>query len=392
MGEKYGYLPFPKSIKTLCIHNTDAPKKQTCKEMMAPIVTSNMCSLESAGGPSQIVKGRLLNPTRSILENLVSKLCNTKYGLCYASGLGAISAVFGLLKSGDHMLCTDDVYGGTCKALLQVCPNFGLCTSFVDLCDIKSLPDHIRPETKLIWAENPTNPTLKVVDLCALSKVAKEHKLLLAVDNTFLSPYLQRPADFGADLVVNSVTKYMNGHSDVIMGAVCTNSEELYKKLKFIQQHYGHVPAPFDCYHVIRGLKTLPIRMMRHMENGLKFAKYLEKHPKIEKVLHPGLPSHPQHDLFKSQTSGPSGMIGVYIKGNLETTHRFIDSLKLFVHAVSLGGYESLIQMPTLLSHGDTPNELKEATCITDNLVRLTVGLEYIGDLIEDFEQALEKI
>ncbi|VEN34968.1 unnamed protein product [Callosobruchus maculatus] len=319
MGEEHGYLPFPKSIKTLCVHNTDAPKRQTCKEIMAPIFTSNMCSLESAGGPSQIVKGRLQNPTRSVLESLVKKLCNTKYGLCYASGIGAISAVFGLLKSGDHLLCSDDVYGGTCKALLQVSPNFGLCTSFVDLCDIKSLPDHIRPETKLIWAENPTNPTLKVVDLCALTKIAKERNLLLAVDNTFLSPYLQRPADFGVDLVVNSVTKYMNGHSDVIMGAVCTNSEDLYKKLKFIQER-------------------------------------------------------------------------VYIKGDLNATHKFIDNLKLFVHAVSLGGYESLVQIPTLLSHGDTPKELKEATCLTDNLIRVTVGLEYIGDLIEDFEQALDKI
>ncbi|CAH2008803.1 unnamed protein product [Acanthoscelides obtectus] len=284
MGEKHGYLPFPKSFKTICIHHTKEPKRETCKETMAPIVTSNICRLESAGGPS-------------------------------------------------------------------------------------------------------------VMDLCGLSKVAHEHKLMLAVDNTFLSPYLQRPAELGVDLVVNSVTKYMNGHSDVIMGVVCTSRDNLYERLKFIQQHFGHIPAPFDCYQVIRSLKTLPIRMMRHMSSGIKLAQYLENHPKIEKVLNPALPSHPQHDLFKSQACGHSGMLAVYLKGtDLDTTHKLIDSLKLFVHAVSLGGYESLVQMPTLLSHRDTPDKLKKISGITDNLIRVTTGLENIDDLIADWEQALDKI
>ncbi|KAJ8931884.1 hypothetical protein NQ314_015153, partial [Rhamnusium bicolor] len=337
-------------------------------------------------------QGRLGNPTRSILENLVAVLNRAKYGLCFASGLGAITAVLGLLKAGDHVICCDDVYGGTTQLLTEIAPRYGICTSFLDFCRMENVQAAIKPETKLIWTENPSNPKLKVIDLCCTVKIACEKGILVATDNTFLTPFLQRPLELGVDIAMLSLTKYMNGHSDVIMGSVCTNNEDLYRKLKYVQTYFGHVPSPFDCYQVIRGLKTLPLRMKRHHSSSLEIAKYLMCHPKIESVIHPGLTSHPQHQLFKTQTSGHSGMISFYLKGGIEETKKFMNNLEVFTQAVSLGGYESLVQVPSLCTHAILSKEVKMALNLTDNLIRMSVGLENVCDLLSDLERSLDKL
>ncbi|XP_018571783.1 putative cystathionine gamma-lyase 2 [Anoplophora glabripennis] len=298
-------------------------------------------------------------------------------------------AAVSLLKQGDHILCSDDIYGGTTHILLDIAPRFGICTCHLDLTNLSNLEQAITPKTKLIWTENPTNPKQKVIDLCSLSKIAKEKNILVVTDNTFLSPFLQRPIELGVDISLLSLTKYMNGHSDVIMGSVCTNRKDLYKKLKYIQTNFGHVPCPFDCYQVIRGLKTLPFLMKKHQFNSMEIAKYLESHPKIESVLHPGLPSHPQYELFKSQTSGYSGMVSFYLKGGVEESQKFMNGLRYFTQAVSLGGYESLVEMPLLNSHHNIPEELQKRMKYTGNLIRMSVGLENVCDLIEDLENSL---
>nr|CAI5852609.1 unnamed protein product [Callosobruchus analis] len=251
-----------------------------------------------------------------------------------------------MLNNGDHIIVGDDIYGGTNKLLNRVISRFGIKMTFTDLTDINNLKRAIEPNTKLIWLETPTNPTMKVVDIKAASALAKEYNIITTVDNTFLSPYLQRPLDLGADLSLYSLSKYMNGHADVIMGSIATNNEEIYTKLKFLQNAMGIIPAPFDCYQVNRGIKTLALRMHKHKENARLVGEFLESHPKVEKVLHPGLPSHPQHDLFKKQTSGHSATFSIYLKGGLEESKTFLKALKIFSIAESLGGYESLIGLP----------------------------------------------
>jgi len=309
--------------------------------------------------------------------------------MCYASGLAATTNIIGLLSTGDHVICIDDVYGGTGRLFRQFAKTTGIVVDFVDFTESSVLLNHLKPTTKLIWIETPTNPTLKIVDIAKASEVVHNFSkdIIVAVDNTFLTSYFQQPLTLGADLVVYSLTKYMNGHSDVLMGAIVTNSDDLQSRLSFLQNALGAVPSPFDCYLVNRSLKTLHVRMPMHMSNALAVSKFLESHPKVEKVLHPGLPSHKQHALALKQSSGHSGLISFYLKGD---PTKFLTSLKLFCLAESLGGYESLAEVPSLMTHASVPPELREKLGITDGLVRLSVGLESEEDLIKDVEQALK--
>ena len=290
------------------------------------------------------------------------------------------------------MIAVDDLYGGTYRYFSKVAARMKVETSFVDALEPKNVEKAIKPNTKLIWLETPTNPLLKVVDIKKIAEIVHKHNILLAVDNTFLTSYFQRPLDLGADIAVYSLTKYMNGHSDVIMGAVTTNNEDVEKRLRFLQNALGIVPSPFDCYLINRSLKTLHLRMEGHMKNSLAVARYLEKHPLVKKVLHPGLPSHPQHELAKRQCFGHSGILSFYIEGGLPEASQFLKSLKVFTLAESLGGFESLAELPSVMTHASIPLEEREKTGVTDNLVRLSVGLESEKDLLEDLNQAFESV
>ena len=387
--ENGGYLPYPKGFATAAIHVAQDPEQWNNLNVVPPIVMSTTFKQLSPAEPKRFEYGRSGNPTRNILEEILAALENGKYGICYSSGLGAITAVVSALEIGDHIICGDDVYGGTNRLLTNVSKSFGITTTFVDLTDMDKVKKAIQPNTKLIWLETPTNPILKIIDIKAISTITKKHKLLLAVDNTFLTPYLQRPLELGADIVAHSLTKYMNGHSDVVMGAVIVNDEKIYEKMRYLQNALGIVPSPFDCYQVSRSLKTLAVRMRQHSSSALIIAKFLETHPKVTKVLHPGLPSHPQHALFKKQTAGHSGMISFYIQGGLEESKKFLSSLKLFTLAESLGGYESLAELPSVMTHASVPKEQREILNINDSLIRLSVGLEDVEDLVNDVNQAL---
>ncbi|DBA02904.1 TPA: hypothetical protein N0F65_005931 [Lagenidium giganteum] len=330
------------------------------------------------------------NPTRGAFERAIAACEKGKHAVAYSSGMAATTAVVHLLKQGDHVISIDDVYGGTQRYFRRtVNPTYGIDFDFVDMSDPAKIEAQIRPNTKMLWLETPTNPTLKVTDIAAVAEVAKKHKLLLVVDNTFMSPYFQNPLDLGADIVVHSITKYINGHSDVVMGVVITNDDEIYTKLRFIQNGIGAVPSPFDAYMALRGLKTLHVRMATHARNAQAVAEYLEKHPQVEKVYYPGLPSHPQHAIAKKQTSGYGGMVTFYVKGGLEKARSFLENVKVFTLAESLGAVESLAESPAIMTHASVPKEHRELLGISDNLVRLSVGIEGLPDIIADLEQAL---
>lgn len=392
MPQDNGFLPYPKGFATHAIHHAQEPEQWDSMAIVAPIVTS---TTYKQFGPADFKKyeySRSGNPTRDVLERVLAKLDNGKYGLTFSSGLGAATALLGMLKAGDHLISGSDVYGGTNRLFSKVATKFALEVTLLDLSDLKSFESNIKENTKLVWVETPTNPMMQVVDIKAISDIAKKNNLILVVDNTFLTPYLLRPLNFGADIVSYSLTKYMNGHTDVVMGALITSDEALYEKLKFLQNAMGIVPSPFDCYQVNRGLKTLALRMEQHKNNALTIAKYLESHPKVDKVLHPGLPSHPQHELFKKQTSGHSGTFSFYLKGDLETSKKFLTALKLFALAESLGGYESLIELPSVMTHSSVPAEQRAVLGITDSLIRLSVGIEEVEDLVADLEHAFKAI
>uniref|UniRef100_A0A8D8FG22 cystathionine gamma-lyase n=3 Tax=Culex pipiens TaxID=7175 RepID=A0A8D8FG22_CULPI len=298
-----------------------------------------------------------------------------------------------MLKSGDHILAERDLYSGTNVAFVQIARKLNIAVDFVNLADLDNVEATMKPNTRLVWLETPTNPLLKVVDIEAVCKVAHKFPgVVVVVDNTFLSPYLQRPLDLGADIVVYSLSKYMNGHNDVVMGAAIMNDKALYQKLQFLQTATGIVPSPFDCFLVNRGLKTLALRMERHKTNSLAIAEFLEGHPKVDQVLHPGLPSHPQHELSKKQTYGHSGMVSFFLKGGQEEASLFLQSLQVFTLAESLGGVESLAGSPALMTFVCFTQEERDAHGIADGLVRLSVGVEDVNDLIEDLEQALAKM
>lgn len=329
------------------------------------------------------------NPTRAALETCIASLEDGKYGLAFASGLAATSAVMSLLSSGDHVVSCDDLYGGTYRIFEKVLKKVNLEFSYVHFNDIEAYEKAIKPNTKLIWIESPTNPLLGIVDIAAVAQIAHKHNLVLVVDNTFASPYFQQPLNLGADIVVHSTTKYMNGHSDVVGGAVATSNENLYKDIKFYQNAAGGTPSPFDAWLTLRGLKTLAVRMRQHQENAFAVAHFLEEHPRVNRVYYPGLLSHQDHELAKKQMQGFGGMVTFDLKGNLQDVDRFVRKLKIFSFAESLGGVESLACHPVTMTHGSIPEEERLKRGVTDTLVRLSVGIEDSEDLIKDLENAL---
>jgi len=318
---------------------------------------------------------------------------SAKYGLAFASGSATTVTIINLLNSGDEVISIDDVYGGTQRYFNRVStPAMNIKYKFVDFTKPGQLEAAITPKTKLIWIETPTNPTLKLADIKAVSAIAKKHKIIVVVDNTFVTPYFQRPLELGADIVVHSVTKYLGGHSDVVMGVLATNNVELYERLKFLQNAIGAVPSPFDCYMALRGIKTLHVRMEAHQKNAKIIAEFLEKHPKVAKVIYPGLPSHPQYELAKRQQSGPGGMITFFLKGGLKESRIFLQNLRIFALAESLGAVESLAEHPAIMTHASVPDAQRKVLGISDSLVRLSVGIENIEDLLADIKHALDAI
>lgn len=356
---------------------------------MPPIFQTSTYVQESPGEHKGYDYSRTNNPTRAALEKNIASLEGGNYGLAFSSGMSAISAVTQLLQAGDHILCCDDVYGGTYRLFDTILKKFQLEFDFVDLTVPQSLERHRKVNTKIVWLESLSNPRLKLADIEAIAAIAKKNKILVVVDNTFASPFFQKPLNLGADIVMHSTTKYLNGHSDVIGGALVMNDQGLYDKLRFIQNAIGAVPGPFDCFLILRGIKTLAVRMERHAENATRIAQFLEKHPNVQRVIYPGLRSHPQHELARKQMSGFGGMITFFIKGGLEAARRFLERLEIFSLAVSLGGVESLIEHPALMTHASMPKEMREKGGISDDLIRVSVGIEHIDDLINDLKNAL---
>ncbi|TYB78866.1 cystathionine gamma-synthase [Bizionia myxarmorum] len=358
--------------------------------VMQPIYQTTTYAQSTPGGHKGFEYSRSKNPTRSALENAVASLENGNYGMAFGSGLAAIDAVIKLLNSGDEVISTNDLYGGSYRLFTKIFERFGIKFHFVDMENAANIEKFINANTKLIWVETPTNPMMNIIDLKACASIAKKHNLLLAVDNTFATPYLQRPLDLGADIVMHSATKYLGGHSDVVLGVLAVKDKELAKKLYFIQNASGAVCGPQDSFLVLRGIKTLHIRMQRHCENGRNIAHYLAKHPKIEKVYWPGFEDHPNHAIAIAQMSDFGGMISFTTKGNnYEEAIKMVEKLKIFTLAESLGGVESLAGHPASMTHASIPKEEREKTGVVDSLIRLSVGIEDIDDLIADLEQAI---
>lgn len=332
---------------------------------------------------------RTSNPTRTALEACMAALEDGKFGLAFASGMAAESAILSLLSSGDHIVSCDDLYGGSYRIFERVMRRYNVETSYAPAGSLTAYEKAIRPNTKMMWLETPTNPLLRLVDIQAIAEIAHRRNLLVVVDNTFASPYFQQPLKLGADIVVHSTTKYLNGHSDVIGGALVLNDEEAYEAIKFYQNAAGGVPSPFDAWLTLRGIKTLAIRMRQHEENAQAIAGYLVEHPRVEKVYYPGLVSHPDHELAKGQMSGFGGMVSFQLKGSYADVAQVVRRFKVFALAESLGGVESLVCHPATMTHGSIPKDIREARGLTDTLLRLSTGIEDKEDLIEDLKQAL---
>ena len=375
-------------FETRAIHAGCEPDSGT-GAIMTPIFQTSTYVQESPGKHKGYDYSRTHNPTRTALERNIASLEEGEYGLAFSSGMSAISAVTQLLTAGDHVICCDDVYGGTFRLFDKVLKKYNLEFDSVDLTVPQTLERHRKNNTRLVWLESPSNPLLKLVDIEAIARIAKKHTILVVVDNTFATPFFQKPLKLGADIVMHSTTKYLNGHSDVIGGSLVMKDKELYDKLQFLQNAVGAVPGPFDCFLVLRGIKTLAIRMERHAENAIKIAQFLENHPKVRKVIYPGLSSHPQHELAKKQMTGFGGIVTFFIKGGLEAARRFLERVKIFSLAESLGGVESLIEHPAIMTHASLPKEVREKIGISDELIRVSVGIENVDDLIDDLENAL---
>jgi len=359
--------------------------------VIIPISLSTTFQQDGPGGLYQKFEySRTGNPTRVAFEECVASLEHAKFGIAFASGLAATTSLIHLLKSGDHVISVDDVYGGTRRYFTRIASNFGLSFDFLDLSNPEDLKPLIKPTTKFIWVETPTNPLLKVVDIRAVAAIAHAHNIQLIVDNTFMSPYFQNPLLLGADIVLHSVTKYLNGHSDVVMGVVCTNDEEIRNRLKFNQNGMGGIPSPFDAFLALRGIKTLHVRMEQHQRNAFEICKYLTSSPHVERVIYPGLESHPQHAIAKSQCSGFGGMITFYMKGTEENSRAFLKNLTVFAVAESLGGVESLIELPCVMTHASVPIEERAKLGILDTTIRISVGIEDVKDLIADLENGFQ--
>jgi cystathionine gamma-lyase len=376
---------------TRTIHAGQSPDPST-GAVMTPIYATSTYAQKSPGEHQGFEYSRSHNPTRFAYERCITDLESGHAGFAFASGLAAINTVIELLKPGDHIIGMDDLYGGTVRLFTQVKQrSAGLQFSFVDLTQIKHLNSHIKPETKLLWIESPTNPLLKLVDITAAVKTAKQHNLLVVVDNTFATPWIQRPLEMGCDLVVHSATKYLNGHSDMVGGIVVVgNNQDLSEKMRYLQNATGAIQSPFDSFLALRGLKTLALRMEKHCSNALQIAQYLENHPQIAEVYYPGLSRHAQHELAKKQMANKfGGIISFVLKGNLANVRRFLSRCRLFTLAESLGGVESLVDHPAIMTHASLPAEIRTRLGISDNLIRLSVGVEAVEDLINDLKQAL---
>lgn len=361
----------------------------TTGAVMTPIFQTSTYAQASPGETKGYEYSRTDNPTRTALQSNLAALEKAEKALVFSSGMASIDAVLNLLKSGDHVVAGNDLYGGTYRLMTRVAVDRGLQFTFVDMRDHDAVRAAMRPETKLVWAESPTNPLLHLTDIRAVADIAHAGGALLGFDNTFMSPYFQSPILHGADIVMHSMTKYINGHSDVVMGCLMMNDQALYERLKFLQNSMGGVPGPFDCWLALRGIKTLAVRMDRHAANAGKVAEWLERHPKIERVVYPGLASHPDHELAKRQTSGHSGMITFFLAGGLEEASRFLSRVELFSCAESLGGVESLIEHPAIMTHASVPPDVRASIGLSDSLVRASIGIEAVEDIIEDLEQAL---
>ncbi|MBT8236719.1 MAG: cystathionine gamma-synthase [Bacteroidia bacterium] len=358
--------------------------------VMPPIYQTSTYAQTTPGGHKGYEYSRSGNPTRHALEKSLASIENGTYGLAFASGLSAMDAVIKLLSPGDEVVSTNDLYGGSYRLFRQIFEKYGITFHFVGMEDVSRIEEKINEKTKLIWVETPTNPMMNVIDLKAVAELSRKHSLLLAVDNTFATPYLQRPLDMGADIVMHSATKYLGGHSDVILGALIVKDSALADKLYFIQNASGAVCGPMDSFLVLRGIKTLHIRMQRHCENGRSIAEYLVNHPKIEKVYWPGFSDHPNHDIARSQMSDFGGMISFIPKGGTyEDAVKIVEKLKLFILAESLGGVESLAGHPASMTHASIPKEEREKSGVVDSLIRLSVGIEDARDLLADLDQAL---
>jgi len=358
--------------------------------VMPPIYQTSTYSQTTPGGHKGFEYSRSANPTRTALENALASIENGKFGLAFGSGLAAIDAVMKLFKPGDEIISTNDLYGGSYRLFTKIFEGLGIKFHFIGMQDAEKIEAHINKNTKLIWVETPTNPMMNIIDIEAVSKIAKKHKVLLAVDNTFATAYLQQPLNLGADIVMHSATKYLGGHSDVVMGSLVVDNQELADKLYFIQNASGAIAGPMDSFLVLRGIKTLHIRMQRHCENGEKIAKYLKSNPKVDKVYWPGFEDHPNHDIAKKQMTGFGGMISfTTAEATEKSAVTILEKLKVFTLAESLGGVESLAGHPASMTHASIPKEEREKTGVVDSLIRLSVGIEDDEDLIEDLKQAL---
>lgn len=375
-------------FETIAIHAGARPDAAT-GAVSVPIYQTSTFVFEDVGKTRGWEYSRTANPTRKVLEDTIAQLEGGKAGFAFATGMAAETTVMHLLKAGDHVISQDDVYGGTYKLFRDVMPAFGLEFTFIRMDDRKKIEGAVKPNTKMLWLETLSNPLLNVVDIGMVVDVARKHRLLTVVDNTFASPYFARPIEYGVDLVVHSTTKYLNGHADVVGGAVVTTTDELSQRVQSLLDAMGTCAAPFDCWLVLRGIETLAVRMKQHQENALAVANYLKAHPRVKKVLYPGLKSHKGHQIARRQMTGFGGMVSFELEGGIEAVNRFLRRLKVFSLAASLGDVASLAEHPATLSHADMPARYRRQVGISDELIRLSVGLENIDDLIEDLAQAL---
>ncbi len=359
--------------------------------IMTPIFQTSTYVQESPGVNKGYGYARGKNPTREALQKNIAALENGKHCVCFSSGMGAIDAVIRMLRPGDEVITGDDLYGGSYRIFTKIYENYGIKFHFINLTDTNNIQKYINTNTKLIWVETPTNPTMQIIDIVSCAAISKSNKILLAVDNTFASPFLQNPLELGADIVMHSATKYLGGHSDVVMGALIMNDDKIHEQIYFILNSCGANPGPMDCFLVMRGIKTLHLRMERHCFNGRKVAEYLKTHPKIEKVYWPGFTDHPNHEIAKKQMRDFGGMISIVLKDKtIENTFKVASSFHVFSLAESLGGVESLINHPATMTHASIPKLEREKSGVVDNLLRLSVGVEDIEDLLTDLKQALE--
>jgi len=376
---------------TRAIHAGQQPDPTT-GAIMTPLYLTSTYVQESPGVHKGWEYSRTHNPTRKAYEDCLANLEGGKYGFAFASGCAATTTILHFLQQGDHVIAGDDMYGGTFRLFNRVLKNNGLEFSYVDLTNSENFIKALKPNTKMVWLETPTNPTLKLVDIKKIAKAATEKGIITVVDNTFMSPYFQRPLTLGADVVVHSATKYIGGHSDVVGGIAVTNRADLAEKLAFLSNSMGGIQGAFDSFMCLRSLKTLPLRMKAHATSAQAVAEFLESHPKVQKVIYPGLKSHPQHALAKEQMLGMGGMITFYIKGGLESARTFLENVRIFALAESLGGVESLIEHPAIMTHASVPPENRKALGIDDSLIRLSVGVEDLEDLLADLKSAFDKV